>query len=60
VPALVHLDNLTGQWNAPCFLVLTAPMPQKHNADRRHHIPKMLFKVQNGRRMTLAYVGVAA
>ncbi len=22
-------------------------MPHKHNADRRHHIPKMLFKVQN-------------
>src|SRR5271166_3729523 len=28
-------------------LVLTAPMPHKHNADRRHHIPKMPFKVQN-------------
>ncbi len=22
-------------------------MPHKHNADRRHHIPKMAFKVQN-------------
>ena len=22
-------------------------MPHKHNADRRHHIPKMLFTVQN-------------
>lgn|GEM_PF-6143243 len=22
-------------------------MPNKHNADRRHHIPKMAFKVQN-------------
>ncbi len=22
-------------------------MPRKHNADRRHHIPKMSFKVQN-------------
>ena len=22
-------------------------MPHKHNADRRHHIPKMSFKVQN-------------
>ncbi|MEC5215071.1 hypothetical protein RCH09_000001 [Actimicrobium sp. GrIS 1.19] len=22
-------------------------MPNKHNADRRHHIPKMSFKVQN-------------
>src|SRR5882757_3482589 len=23
------------------------PMPHKHNADRRHHIPKMSFKVRN-------------
>src|SRR5580704_3107198 len=23
------------------------PMPYKHNADRRRHIPKMAFKVQN-------------
>ncbi len=22
-------------------------MPHKHNSDRRHHIPKMSFKVQN-------------
>jgi len=22
-------------------------MPNKHNADRRHHIPKMSFQVQN-------------
>ena len=22
-------------------------MPHKHNADRRHHIPKMSFKVRN-------------
>ena len=22
-------------------------MPHKHNADRRHHIPKMAFKVEN-------------
>jgi len=29
------------------FLVLTALMPHKHNADRRHRIPKMSFKVQN-------------
>src|SRR5271166_3262463 len=26
---------------------LGRPMPHKHNADRRHHIPKMAFKVQN-------------
>ncbi len=24
-------------------------MPYKHNADRRHHIPKMSFKVRNWR-----------
>ena len=24
-------------------------MPYKHNEDRRHHIPKMAFKVQNWR-----------
>lgn len=29
------------------LLVLAAPMPHKYNADRRHHIPKMSFKVQN-------------
>ena len=23
------------------------PMPHKHNAERRHHIPKMSFKVLN-------------
>jgi hypothetical protein len=27
--------------------VLAVPMPHKHNADRRRHIPKMSFKVQN-------------
>jgi hypothetical protein len=32
---------------APPSLVLIIPMPHKHNADRRHHIPKMLFKVRN-------------
>jgi hypothetical protein len=32
-----------------CFhsSVLAVPMPHKHNADRRRHVPKMLFKVQN-------------
>jgi transposase len=29
------------------LLVLATPMPHKYNADRRHHIPKMSFKVQN-------------
>ena len=28
-------------------LVLIIPMPHKHNADRRHHFPKMSFKVRN-------------
>jgi hypothetical protein len=28
-------------------LVQSVPMPHKHNTDRRHHIPKMRFKVQN-------------
>jgi hypothetical protein len=27
------------------LLVLAATMPHKYNADRRHHIPKMSFKV---------------
>lgn len=27
--------------------VIVALMPHKHNASRRHHIPKMAFKVQN-------------
>jgi hypothetical protein len=47
-----------------CFhsSVLAVPMLHKHNADRRHHVPEMLFKVQNwpayeaGRRMKLAGV----
>jgi hypothetical protein len=30
------------------FTFLACPaMPHKHNADRRHHIPKMAFKVEN-------------
>ncbi len=32
---------------ASSSLVLIIPMPHKHNANRRHHIPKMSFKVQN-------------
>jgi hypothetical protein len=28
-------------------LVLIIPMPHKHNAARRHHIPRMSFKVRN-------------
>ena len=29
------------------FFSLGHPMPHKHNTDRRHHIPKMSFKVRN-------------
>src|SRR6195952_3618629 len=29
------------------FPLLGRLMPHKHNADRRHHIPKMAFKVRN-------------
>src|SRR3954465_1758675 len=36
-----------GVVGCPSSLVLIIPMPHKHNADRRHHIPKMAFKVQN-------------
>ncbi|MGF6851384.1 transposase [Paraburkholderia sp. CI3] len=32
---------------APLRCPLLLPMPHKHNADRRHHIPKMSLKVQN-------------
>ena len=43
-------------------------MPHKHNADRRHHIPKMSFKVRNwpvyefrsGRRATMIALPAAA
>ena len=31
----------------PPSLVLIIPMPHKHNVDRRHHIPKMVFKMRN-------------
>jgi hypothetical protein len=31
----------------PPSLVLIIPMPHKYNADSRHHIPKMAFKVRN-------------
>jgi hypothetical protein len=44
--ALVHMAGSRGDRMA-FPLVLIIPMPHKHNADRRHHIPKMLFKVQN-------------
>ena len=44
--ALVHITN-------PGVIVCSPPsgsdilMPHKYNADRRHHIPKMTFKVRN-------------
>ncbi|MEA2730388.1 MAG: hypothetical protein QOD93_1133 [Acetobacteraceae bacterium] len=31
----------------PISSVLADPMPLKHNADRRHRIPRMSFMVQN-------------
>jgi hypothetical protein len=36
-----------GWWDAHSLLVLIVPMPHKHNAGRRHYIPKMSFKVRN-------------
>src|ERR1700728_332249 len=47
IGALVHS---TGPWMVGCSLpslVLIIPIPQKHSAAPRHHIPKMSFKVQN-------------
>jgi hypothetical protein len=35
-------------------------MPHKHNADRRHHIPKMSFKVRNWPAYEQACGGAAA
>lgn len=43
------LDPAQVWYEIPSSLVLIVPMPHKHNADRRHHIPKMSFKVQNWR-----------
>ena len=34
-------------------------MPHKHNADRRHHIPKMSFKVQNWPEYEAGLLGAA-
>jgi hypothetical protein len=44
--ALVHSTGLTVIGCSPPS-GSDLPMPHKHNADRRHHIPKMSFKVQN-------------
>jgi hypothetical protein len=38
--ALVHFEGP----EARLFPPPDRPMPHKHNADRRHHIPKMVFK----------------
>ena len=46
VAALVHLDGLE-HCARYAILCRGIPMPHKHNDDRRHHIPKMAFKVQN-------------
>ncbi len=48
--ALVHLvvcEERMVRMPSPFPLSLAVPMPHKHNADRRHHIPKLSFKVQN-------------
>jgi hypothetical protein len=37
-PGMVGCSSLSGS---------ARPMPQKHDADRRHHIPKTSFKVRN-------------
>src|SRR6202030_1297021 len=37
-PGMVNCSSLSGS---------SAPMPHKHSADRRHHIPKMSFRVRN-------------
>src|SRR5580692_10109791 len=48
-----HLDGVGAHGRsrddrmASTSLVLIIPMPHKHNAERRHHIPKMSFKVRN-------------
>jgi hypothetical protein len=41
------LGRSRGDRMAPPSPVLIVPMPHKHNAGRRHHIPKMSFKVRN-------------
>jgi hypothetical protein len=43
---LVELEERRGRMCSH-FLCPGHPMPHKHNADRRHHIPKISFKVQN-------------
>ena len=46
--ALVHFDGPRGMVGCPSISLARAlPMPHKHNAARRHYIPKMSFNVQN-------------
>ena len=42
--ALVHTLR---EGRMPLTSLVRPPMPHKHNDDRRHHIPKMAFKVRN-------------
>jgi hypothetical protein len=44
--ALVHLAGRGMVW-CPSLFGSDRLMPHKYNADRRHHIPKMSFKVRN-------------
>jgi hypothetical protein len=43
----VHCRESEGVVGCPFPSGSDCPMPHKHNADRRHHISKMSFKVQN-------------
>ena len=47
--ALVHfgLEKRWDWYDAAPILLNARTMPNKHNTGRRHHIPKMSFKVQN-------------
>jgi hypothetical protein len=56
-PALVHRSRRRTDWpvevdpverpSPPFYELASADMPNKHNDARRHHIPKMTFKVAN-------------
>ena len=44
---LVHSELLSCLCSTPPLSGYDILMPHKHNADRRHHFPKMAFKVRN-------------
>jgi hypothetical protein len=43
----VHFVNLTAMVRMPSHVPVLATRAAQAHADRRHHIPKMSFKVQN-------------